>query len=163
MTQKYTSADTSLNQVPAVYKHFHFPIGAKVLDYGGGKYDTATNYMRERGVTVGVYDKYNRTPAHNRAVLKEMTSPDYVVCSNVLNVIAEDEIVDDILNDLASYNSTVLISVYEGNGSGVGKGTTKGYQRNAKAKEYLPMISKHFNKVAKRHGAFICNNKEVYV
>lgn len=154
MKQKYSSKNTSLNQVAAVYKRFRFPEGATVLDYGGGKYDTAAEYMKAQGVTVKVYDPYNRTPEENAAALA--ITPDYVVCSNVLNVIAEDEVIDGILADLASYPATVLITVYEGNGTGAGAATTKGYQRNQKAAAYWEMIDRHFSQVSKHNGVYIC-------
>ena len=160
-TQKYSSKDTCLNQVAAIYNKFQFPKGSRVLDYGGGRYDKAKQYMAENGVEVMVYDKYNRTPDHNAVVMAKakQNTPDYVVCSNVLNVIAEDEIVDEVLFNLASFTgSTVLITVYEGNGTGVGKVTTKGYQRNAKLCSYLPMVEKYFV-VQKRNGVLICTGK----
>lgn len=154
MEQKYSSKDTSLNQVAAVYKRYQFPTGAKVLDYGGGKYDTAADYMKAQGVTVKVYDPYNRTPEENAAALA--ITPDYVVCSNVLNVIAEDEVIDGILSDLASYPATVLITVYEGNGTGTGAATTKGYQRNEKTAAYADRIRSHFGTVTRKNSVYIC-------
>ena len=110
--------------------------------------------MKAQGVTVKVYDPYNRTPEENTAALA--INPDYVVCSNVLNVIAEDEVIDGILADLASYPATVLITVYEGNGTGAGAATTKGYQRNQKAAAYWEMIDRHFSQVSKHNGVYIC-------
>lgn len=158
MEQKYTSKETSLNQVAAVYKIYDFRNGSKILDYGGGKYDTATEYMRERGVMVTVYDPYNRSDEHNRAA-REIV-PDYVVCSNVLNVIAEDDVVRHILEDIATYNVPVIITVYEGDGTGIGKETKKGFQRNAKTQTYVPIVSEVFSDVQRKGKLIIAKKGE---
>lgn len=158
MEQKYTSKETSLNQVAAVYKIYDFRKGSKILDYGGGKYDTATEYMRERGVMVTVYDPYNRSDEHNRAA-REIV-PDYVVCSNVLNVIAEDDVVRHILEDIATYNVPVVITVYEGDGTGIGKETKKGFQRNAKTQTYVPIVSEVFSDVQRKGKLIIAKKGE---
>ena len=160
--QKYTSADTSINVVNKIYSKYKFNPNTVVLDYGGGKFDTNQRFMKWKGVDVYVYDKFNRTDAHNKNVRKYMKRrpPDYVVCSNVLNVIYEDEIIDQILQDIAKYDkATVLFSFYEGDGSGVGKETSKGWQRNKKSKEYLPVINKYFDVISKRNNIYECVRK----
>lgn len=160
MKQRYSSAGTSLAVVNKVYTHHAFEAGSRVLDYGGGRYDLNVQYMQARGVKVAVYDKYNRSPEHNARVLRE-ARPDYVVCSNVLNVIAEDEVIDDILRHMASFGARTLIAVYEGSRSGVGAETSKGYQRNARLAEYVPMVERHFTITGKRSGILECIPKEV--
>lgn len=158
MEQKYTSKETSLNQVAAVYKLYDFPKGSKILDYGGGKYDTATEYMKERECMVTVYDPYNRSDEHNRAA-REIV-PDYVVCSNVLNVIAEDDVVRHVLEDIATYNVPTIITVYEGDGTGVGKETKKGFQRNAKTQAYMQIVSEVFDDVQRKGKLIIARKGE---
>lgn len=160
--QRYTSADTSINVVNKVYNKYEFNSHTVVLDYGGGRFDANTRFMKGKGVDIYVYDKYNRTKEHNRTVRKYMKRrpPDYVVCSNVLNVIYEDEIIDQILQDIAQYTTAkVLFSFYEGDGSGKGKETTKGYQRNQKSKDYIPMINKYFDITSKQNGIYECVRK----
>lgn len=160
MAQKYTSVDTSINTVNAVYKKVDFPRNSVILDYGGGKYDSNTEYMAERGVTVLVYDPFNRSPAHNRAVLNKVTTRDklnFIVCSNVLNVIAEDSEVEKVCSQIAKLckpNTEVIFAIYEGDGTNIGRVTTKGYQRNQKTVKYIPFIKKYFKSYAKR-GTFI--------
>ena len=156
--QRYSSADTSLAVVNRVYTQREWRPGSRVLDYGGGRYDLNVEFMRGKGVEVAVYDKFNRTPEHNTQVLQAAreVAPDYVVCSNVLNVIMEDDVVDGILQDMASYGAPVLIAVYEGNRSGVGAETTKGYQRNARLADYVPMVQKHYDIVSKKAGILEC-------
>ena len=51
--QEVTSAETSISQVPAVFKSKHFNVqeGSRNLDIGGGKYDKGSVYLKEeRGV-----------------------------------------------------------------------------------------------------------------
>jgi hypothetical protein len=112
--------------------------------------------MKTKAVFVGVYDPYNRTPEHNAAVLELFSTPEYVVCSNVLNVVAEDDVIDEILENLASYGATVLITVYEGDRSGIGRATSKGYQRNMRTADYAGMIQKHFGTVIRKNGIYEC-------
>lgn len=160
--QKYSSKDTSINVVNKVYKQCAFKDNSVILDYGGGKYDTNVDYMRERnGSDVLVYDKYNRNGEHNLAVLDRCREekPDYIVCSNVLNVIMEDEVIRDILKDICGCcreDTAVYIAIYEGDKSGVGKKTKKGWQRNEKAQAYEAVISEYFN-CKKTGNIFVCN------
>ena len=53
------------------------------LDYGGGKFDNATEYLAEMNVTSLVYDPFNRSSDHNKMVLAEIRnngSADTVTC-----------------------------------------------------------------------------------
>lgn len=161
MEQKYTSADTSLAIVNKIYTHYPFAANTRVLDYGGGKYDLNTEYMAKRSVTVSVYDKFNRTAEHNAKVLKDahQDAPNYVVCSNVLNVIMEDEIIMGILSEIRNFKTKTIIAVYEGNGKGIGKETTKGYQRNQKLAAYIPMVEQYFTIISKKNGILECMPK----
>lgn len=152
LKQEYTSKDTCINTVSAIYKQIGFGMFSTILDYGGGKYDTNAQYMKEeRECTVLVYDPYNRTPEHNRKVLKHFTNrpAHFVVCSNVLNVIKEDEIILHILRHIYSLmnkNGFLYIKVYERDKSGIGCRTTKGWQRNQRLVDYIPFIEKAFGK-----------------
>jgi hypothetical protein len=90
--QEYSSASTSLNQVPALFKNPQVIFNGLNLDYGGGKYDTATMYLADRGIESVVYDPYNRTPEHNAASINKVRKnggADTITCANVLNVIKE--------------------------------------------------------------------------
>lgn len=161
--QKYTSEKTSINTVNKVYTAMNFATNSRILDYGGGKYDSNITYMQEKGCQVYVYDKYNRSKEHNEHVLQEMTrlTPNYIVCSNVLNVIYEDEIIDEILKDIAQYKTaTVFIAIYEGDKKGIGKETNKGWQRNEKTTSYIPKIEKYFNVIKKKGNIIECKSKE---
>ena len=150
--QEYTSANTSINKnrIPALFHQVIFHSGTVNLDYGGGKYDTATEYLALQGVTNLIYDPYNRTVEHNQAVTNRvirMGGADTVTCSNVLNVIKELEVRIDLLKNiqrLVKSDGYVYITVYEGNKSGIGKPTTAGYQLNRRTSEYLEEVKMVF-------------------
>ena len=96
MQQEYTSAKTSLKQIPAgfkiVDKYFTWYQGTVNLDIGGGKYDLMTEALKEKGVTNLVYDPYNRSMKHNADVVNtvlRIKGVETVTIFNVLNVIRE--------------------------------------------------------------------------
>jgi len=119
--------------------------GTTNLDWGGGRYETSTDYLKDKGVRNYVYDPFNRSAAENSAALK--SKPDTLTCFNVFNVIKEDGIIIDILKRWKKFmltSNSIYITVYKGNGSGIGEQTSHGYQRNMKTKDYLPLIQKVF-------------------
>lgn len=165
MIQQYTSKGTSLNQVSRAFTVYQDKIGFRpgslILDYGGGKYNEAVSYMAKHGSKVLVYDPYNRTPKHNKAVLDVAfkRKPDYIVCANVLNVIKENDVVYNVIRHirfLSGAKTTVIFTMYEGNGTGHGKISKDDcWQRNQKMDSYLPMIRFYFPDAVKRYGLII--------
>ena len=156
MKQEYSSKDTSISVVNKVYKQYNFRPFTTVLDYGGGKYDKNKDYMKQYLVKVSVYDKYNRSEEENRLALS-VAHYDYLVCSNVLNVIKEDEVIDEILKHMLSINADLyLFTVYEGDKSGSGKVTKKGYQRNQKLNFYYSLLEHYFSIVSNQKGILVC-------
>ena len=140
MSQEFHSDKTSVNQIPRVFKFPLFAPGSVNIDWGGGKYDTATNFMKEKyDATNLVYDPFNRTREHNDAVLS--ATPDTIICCNVFNVIKEDSIISETLSVMSDYKVPIYIIVYAGNGSGIGIASGRGWQRNQKTKDYLKFIS----------------------
>ena len=81
------SKDTSRNIIPSTFKKFTFT--GKNIDYGGGKYDTATEYLKANGCKNYVFDPYNRSDEHNDAVWNFVLKSNFdsITCLNVLNVI----------------------------------------------------------------------------
>jgi len=145
-TQTITSAGTSLNQVPAAYRLVDKLDGwmdaNDVLDYGGGRFDTFTDYLGQLGIRNWVYDPYNRHKVHNETVRKLLTMvpADVAICSNVLNVVRNPKIRQEILEDirdLTKQGAPIFITVYEGNRTSRGKKTTRGWQVNRPLKNYL--------------------------
>jgi SAM-dependent methyltransferase len=155
LNQEITSADTSVNQVAATFKKVDFEPGTKNLDYGGGKYDAGTDYMKSIGVENLVYDPFNRTEEHNKDVISKLAKEkaSTVTVNNVLNVIAESDARDFVVKDAARYlkpDGTAYFLVYEGDRSGEGKRTSKGFQNNKKAEFYLPAVKEHFSEVSRQ-------------
>ena len=140
-TQRYTSAGTSINKnkLPAVFNKVVFNKGSSVLDYGCGRYiDHIRAKVTEQGCKYYPYDPYNLPSS--KLPEGEVT---YGVCSNVLNVIAEDNIMEDIIKTVCEKSEIAYFTVYEGDKTGVGKATGKdSYQRNAKTIWYVELMQK---------------------
>ena len=163
--QSISSKDTSIAQVSKAITTFEtkfgFRKGSVILDYGGGRYDLAIDYMKKRGCRLVVYDPFWRSAEYNKKSLDTFKQhPDYITCANVLNVIKEDNIVEAVVSRirrLSRPGTIVCLSIYEGNGTGMGKRTTKGWQRNQKMDSYLPLIRRYFPNVVKKYGVFIAS------
>ena len=94
--QEYTSHRTSINssKLPAIFKLVKFRPKTVNLDYGGGRFDNATNWLCELDVTNLIYDPFNRSAEHNSFVLSEIKKnggADTATLSNVLNVVKEEK------------------------------------------------------------------------
>lgn len=160
--QEFSSAATSINsnKLPAIYNMVEFRPGDVVVDFGGGKFDNAVNYLKDKNVTLLVYDPYNRSAEHNKEVLrilKEHGGADAAVNSNVLNVIKEPEAREAVLKNIKKITkrgAPIYITVYEGRGDGAEGPTKSGYQLNRKTGDYMDEIGKVFSNV-KRKGKLI--------
>lgn len=160
--QEFSSAATSINsnKLPAIYKMVKFRPGDVVVDFGGGKFDNAVNYLKDKGVTLLVYDPYNRSAEHNKEVLrllKEHGGADAAVNSNVLNVIKEPEAREAVLRNIKKITkrgAPIYITVYEGRGDGAEGPTKSGYQLNRKTGDYMDEVGRIFSNV-KRKGKLI--------
>lgn len=160
--QEFDSAATSINsnKLPAVYSMVDFTPGQVVIDFGGGRFDNAVNYLKDKDVTLLVYDPYNRSAEHNKEVLRvirENGGADAAINSNVLNVIKEPEARQQVLKNikkLVKPGAPIYITVYEGSGKGNEGPTKAGYQLNRKTSGYIDEISQVFPNV-KRKGKLI--------
>ena len=160
--QEFDSAATSINsnKLPAVYSMVDFTPGQVVIDFGGGRFDNAVNYLKDKDVTLLVYDPYNRSAEHNKEVLRvirENGGADAAINSNVLNVIKEPEARQQVLKNikkLVKPGAPIYITVYEGSGKGNEGPTKAGYQLNRKTSGYIDEISQIFPNV-KRRGKLI--------
>ena len=141
MTQRISSAKTSRNIVAGGFKKIGFKKNSANLDFGGGKYDTASVWLKDNGnVTNYVYDPFNRSYDHNLESLN--SSPDTITCFNVLNVIEDDDSLQRIVNHMLCFNVPIFLTIYEGNRTGAGKETTNGYQHNKKIEYWYDRICK---------------------
>ena len=156
--QEYDSAKTSINskKLPAIYNMVSFTPGDVVLDYGGGKFDNAVEYLADKDVTLLVYDPYNRSAAHNAEVVKILRQnggADATVCSNVLNVIKEPEVRTAVLENIKKLTKSggdIYITVYEGSRNGKDGPTKSGYQLNRRTEGYVDEIKEVFPDVQRK-------------
>lgn len=165
--QEFTSKNTSVNnsRLPAVFAKVDFKPGTINLDYGGGKFDNATEKLAERDVVNLIYDKYNRTPEWNRKVIKQVRAnggADTATCCNVLNVIKEPEERLNVIRNISRLlkpGGTAYFYFYKGDNKGVGRQTGKdSYQLNRKNEEYLDEIKQIFSNAKPKSGMIVATN-----
>ncbi len=158
--QKYNSKGTSLNQIAAGFKKIDWKPGTYNLDYGGGKYEKATLWLLEQGVTNLVYDEYNRSPEHNKEVLSFADEyAESTTCFNVLNVIKEKKYRKQVIKNCKRKNTkAIYFSVYEGDKSGEGRQTRNNdYQNNKRLSEYLDEVKSVYSSATMKKGMIIVN------
>ena len=167
--QKYTSANTSQNQIPALYKKalkngMLQPL-MRVYDYGCGKYlEQLQDFAIDNNFLIYGYDKYNQSVSHNLHVsLTRLPIANVITCCNVLNVL-DNPALNEVLTELSMYAKDfkipVIISTYEGNKSGTGKQSKKDcYQRNMRTKDYKQLLLQHFTHVEIKNGLIKCEVK----
>jgi len=161
--QEYTSAKTSIKQVPAgfkiVDKYFGWQLNTFNLDIGGGKYDLMTEKLLEKGVINLVYDPYNRSLTHNIDVVRTIFRNDGVDTAtifNVLNVIKEHEIQLTVLNMAKAAlkkGGIVFVKSTYMNPAKVSGMTKRGtFQHYKTQKEYLEIVKEIFPNAKLEHG-----------
>ncbi len=144
MIQKITSKNTSINikKLPASTKKINWEIfkDTTVLDFGCGKAGyLLQDYLSNYNIEVIGYDPYHQFPSYNKQALLRN---DYslIICNNVLNVLTDDILPlvrQQIIDKRRECKCDLVIQIYEGNKSGIGKQTGKDqYQRNEITKEY---------------------------
>lgn len=154
MAQTITSKGTALVQLPALHKaksvlakvHYYVRLGftPNVLDFGAGRPESQTlsaNWLESLGACYEAFDPYWGNEFHNKRVMARRY--DIVICSNVLNVIDDDDALKKAVRDCVYAllpAGTAFFRVYEGNGTGIPKETSKGFQRNAKTAVYESLI-----------------------
>jgi len=142
------AAKTSRNIIPSAFKNFD--TGPVNLDFGGGKYDTATEYLKEKNVTNLVFDPFNRSDEHNNKVMSEIivNGCDSITCLNVLNVISETERKEVYRHIKMMLETTrckkVIFQMYAGNGTGVAEFANGVNQNNLKLTKYFTEILEQF-------------------
>jgi hypothetical protein len=162
MRQEYTSAKTSIKQVPAgfniVDKHFGWQPNTVNLDIGGGKYDLMTEKLLEKNATNLVYDPYNRSLEHNLKIVYRITetSVDTVTIFNVLNVIKERLIQLEVLylaKSALKVGGYVFVRSTYMNPAKVSGLTKSGtFQHYLTQKEYLEIVKEVFPNAELKYG-----------
>lgn len=123
----------NINKVPTGLRKVEKLGYKKVLNFGCG-YGYKHHTKEMENLELINYDPYIKEVS---TLPEKNINIELVVCNNVLNVIEDDEVIEKVLDTIESYNKPILITIYEGNKTGVGKLTSKGtYQRNTKSKDY---------------------------
>lgn len=139
--QEFSSKNTSVNhkKVPYLVKHIDWKqfAGGRCLDYGSGKLNPQTFYeISSMGVQYLPYDPYWLDETTNNKAMN--LYPTIVICSNVLNVIKEDDIIHQIHNYIRGLKVPYFIKIYEGDKTYFSRETKKDcFQRNLPTEEYL--------------------------
>jgi len=168
---KYPSADTSTHlakgRLPAVVKAVAGSVrrGTRILDYGCGRLETMLamwEHFSKQGATYLPYDPFwgwGHTSAmggsFNTPTFKQLaTGPvDIVLCSNVINVIRDEDIrmgvLENIQSVLAPQGGKAFFTVYEGSAADRKKGpreTKPGCWQNFwPRRAYYPEIQSTFS------------------
>lgn len=162
-TQLIESKATSLNQVAATFKKFTFKPETINLDYGGGRYDKGTELLAASGCSNAIYDPFNRTLAHNlsaRLRIARAGGAHSATINNVLNVIAERDAQLDAISQAANGlcdDGRAYFLIHEGDRSGLGKATSKGWQRHEKARAYIDLLETRFGRVERKGNILIAS------
>lgn len=152
--QEVTSAETCRNQKAAgarILSGTYRP-PKRVLDFGGGKYSEAQEFLQSMGFVCEVYDPYNRSYDENLQALQQKY--DLMMCNNVLNVLT-DTVLHYVIQDMRLICDMcgitgVIVTVYERDRNGQGRMTGDNtYQRNEKTADYIEPLKKHFSTVQK--------------
>ena len=172
--QIHNSKITSINGklMPATVKIIEhlFVSGQKWADIGGGRFDNAKDYLAQKGVTLHIYDPFNRSYEENMASVQAISNAqcDGVMVNNVLNVIEEKtnrrQVIEQAFNTLKD-NGFAFFKIHEGDGKGVSRVLTKGentsFQLNQKAKFYLDEIKAVFGSKISTSGNLIIVQKSL--
>ena len=162
--QEYTSEGTSVNQLAKVFRQVGWEPNMVNLDFGGGKYDRAVEYLKSHGAENLVFDPYNRPAEHNKMVMDRIRKQkaDTTTCCNVLNVIKEPEIRCQMLRKIKGMvkpDGTVYISVYRGVGRDP-RETSNGWQENRPLKTYLEEVQSVFMDAEIKGGIIIARKSK---
>lgn len=98
--QRVSSSSTSISypdpekKSPVIFTNFKnglLTIGPINADIGGGKYDQITDWLKSKGITNVVWDRFNRSAEYNSASQAKLQGgkADTATVSNVLNVIPD--------------------------------------------------------------------------
>lgn len=147
------------------------PISGHVLDFGCGHFnDYYFNMPVPFSGSISRYDPYNLPYEDNCAAIKFGDSYggfDYIVCSNVLNVIDTDShayYTVNLIHSMLAPGGTAYFTVYEGDKSGEPSYTKKGFQRNMPFENFYNFIRTALLpcncSVTKKHRVIIVKKKE---
>ncbi len=159
------SAGTSISQVAAGLRKLkilaNIKDGAVNLDWGGGKYDKGSDYLRSQGITNLVHDDFNREKDFNKKSIKrakENGGADSGTLLNVLNVIKDkDERIKAVKTPLKylKAGAKLIIGAYNRNNSKEPLETSKGWQMNQPLSFYKKELEDAGLEVKRKDGFLI--------
>lgn len=146
-------ANTSVNQVPGLFKKLDWSKVTVNLDWGGGKFNKGTEYLSALDVQNVILDPYARPEEEDEAWYVALNEKvDNITCSNVLNVLKSKAERTKLLKDMwLVLNSQKLdfgnyppiyFTMYEKNKDGVPDEDLP--QTNMRTAKYIPEISAQF-------------------
>lgn len=159
------SAITSLDQVPALHKFIakiHPNRKPHIFDFGAGKEGKIDAFMAEQGLSYAPFDPFNRPEYTNQNSLLVISSCDFILSANVLNVL-EDEVLDTVIAQLSNLTKRTkkkeaYITVYHKSGLPTNRQVKGHFQRNEKPEWYEKRLAKHFKEVYLRGKILTCFN-----
>lgn len=169
--QEFKSAGTSINKekLPATFKKLEamgiVKPGMIVADIGGGKFDNAIEWAKQKGSSLHVIDPYNREFSYNKKNIEEVRGKsDIATINNVLNVIKEPTQRKKVLlraKRALKEGGQVFILIYEGDKSGEGKVTQGGqsWQNNLKTAAYLDEVKEVFGNATVKKGMIVASKE----
>jgi hypothetical protein len=137
---------SSRNHVPALFKKIDWEPSTRNLDLGGGAYETATEWLAERGVCNLIIDPYNRSELHNfkmRNIAFNLPLHS-VTLANVLNVIPDRDKRLEVLSHARSYHRRHECPVYISCYNASGQPSVSECQTRMSLKDYIPEIKEVF-------------------
>lgn len=155
--QPVSSLETGVKTLPAVFSKAEFQPGTINADIGGGQYETATEFLAEQDVENVVFDPFARSKKENEKAIERIRDGQAAsaVVANVLNVIRSSKNRETVIRQAANAvgkDGVAYFQVYEGDGSGKWKRTSKGWQANQSLDYFEPEIRRHFSSVERRDG-----------
>lgn len=140
------------NRLPLLLKQFKDESIYRILNYGAGQHYKLHENLLPNNKIIS-YDPF----VEEISQLPNKEKFDIVVCSNVLNVIHDDKELESILDYFDTLtNKSIYITVYEGNGTGIGAFTKIGtYQRNLKLKDWDILWKRGYIRIGKVAYKFI--------
>lgn len=130
------------------------------LDFGGGPYEFFTEELAVRGVYNFVFDKWARSPEHQRKVTEEMQKQpaDTATIADVLNILPERQDRVAVLMQVREWlkpNGRVYITVHDGDQSGNPVQQGRLCQMNLPLEGYLDEVRTVFSDAALVSGMIV--------
>lgn len=157
------SAKTSLNQIPFLHKWIarsYQSRGKHVFDFGAGKEGKVDEFMEQKEFGYWPYDPFNRSEQVNNLSLTALPACDFIVCSNVLNVL-EDQHLETAIDELSAFTFATkmrvcYVTVYHKSSLPKNRKVGDHFQRNEPLDWYKEKLEEKFDVVIKNGKVLIC-------